>query len=49
MNTIRLAIIVIIASCEVGLTPVWVGPDGNPGKPMLADTWDTGDTGMDYE
>jgi len=49
MNTIRLVLVVILSSCEIGLTPVWVGPDGKPGKPTLEDTWDTGDTGRESE
>jgi|ETNvirenome_6_85_1030632.scaffolds.fasta_scaffold08869_11 hypothetical protein len=37
--------LIAICCCELGLEPIWIGPDGEPGHPLLVDTADTSDTG----
>ena len=33
--------ILLIAACNLGLEPLWEGPDGEPGKPEFEDSADT--------
>ena len=33
--------ILLIAACNLGLEPLWQGPDGEPGKPEFEDSADT--------
>ena len=33
--------ILLIAACNLGLEPLWEGPDGEPGKPEFEDSSDT--------
>jgi len=31
----------LLLACNLGLEPIWKGPDGEPGKPELEDSADT--------
>jgi len=39
--------ILLIAACNLGLEPLWQGPDGEPGKPEFEDSADTANPDVD--